>query len=93
MLRSELGFRGVVISDSLAAKQVQAWSPAARALDFVNAGGDMILMTDPLQIPAMVNAVLARANTNSTFRAKVNAAALKVLLAKQRMRLILPPVG
>jgi beta-N-acetylhexosaminidase len=53
----------------------------------------MILMTDPLQIPAMVNAVLARANTNSTFRAKVNAAALKVLLAKQRMRLIPPPAG
>ena len=91
MLRSELGFRGVVISDSLAAKQVQAWSPAARELDFVNAGGDMILMTDPTQIATMVNAVLARASTNSTFRAKVNAAALKVLLAKQRMGLIPPP--
>ena len=88
MLRSELGFRGVVISDSLAAKQVQAWTPAARALNFVNAGGDMILMTDPAQIPAMVNAVLARANADSTFRAKVNAAALKVLFAKQRMGLI-----
>lgn len=88
MLRSELGFRGVVISDSFAAKQVQAWTPAARALNFVNAGGDMILMTDPAGIPSMVNAVLARANTDSTFRAKVNAAALRVLLAKERMGLI-----
>jgi beta-glucosidase-like glycosyl hydrolase len=88
MLRSGLGFRGVVISDSLAAKQVQAWSPAARALNFVNAGGDMILMTDPTLVPTMVSAVLARANADSTFRGKVNAAALKVLFAKQRMGLI-----
>jgi beta-N-acetylhexosaminidase len=88
MLRSELGFGGVVISDSLAAKQVQAWSPATRAINFVNAGGDLILMTDPAQIPTMVNAVLAKATADSTFRAKVNAAALKVLFAKQRMGLI-----
>jgi len=90
MLRSELGFRGVVISDSLAARQVQAWTPATRAINFVNAGGDLVLMTDPVQIPAMVNAVLAKANADSTFRAKVNAAALKVLFAKQRMGLIPP---
>ncbi len=88
MLRSELGFSGVVMSDSLAAKQVQAWSPATRAVTFVNAGGDLILMTDPAQIPSMVNAVLSRANSDSAFRAKVNAAALRVLFAKQRMGLI-----
>ncbi|MFF0268111.1 glycoside hydrolase family 3 N-terminal domain-containing protein [Kribbella sp. NPDC004536] len=88
MLRSELGFRGVVMSDSLAAKQVQAWSPGARAINFVNAGGDLVLMTDPAQIPAMVTAVLAKANADSAFRAKVNAAALLVLSTKQRMGLI-----
>lgn len=88
MLRSELGFRGVVMSDSLAAEQVRAWSPAKRAIDFVNAGGDLVLMTDPAQVPAMATAVLARANADSTFRAKVNAAALLILSTKQRMGLI-----
>jgi beta-glucosidase-like glycosyl hydrolase len=88
MLRSDLGFGGVVISDSLAAEQVQAWSPGTRAVNFVNAGGDLILMTDPTQIPAMVNAVLSKANSDSTFLAKVNTAALRVLFAKQRMGLI-----
>ncbi|WP_427893278.1 glycoside hydrolase family 3 N-terminal domain-containing protein [Kribbella sp. GL6] len=88
MLRTELGFRGVVMSDSLAARQVQAWSPAVRAINFINAGGDLVLMTDPAQVPAMVTAVLAKANTDSAFRAKVNAAALLVVSAKQRMGLI-----
>jgi beta-glucosidase-like glycosyl hydrolase len=66
MLQSELRFCGVVISDSLAAKQLRAWSLAAHALTFVNASGGMILMTDPAQIPVTVNAVLARAKADST---------------------------
>ena len=47
MLREELGFRGVVISDSLVAEQVHAWSAASRAIKVIKAGGDLVLMTAP----------------------------------------------
>jgi beta-N-acetylhexosaminidase len=89
MLRGEMGFKGVVISDDLgAAKQVAAWSPGQRAVDFINAGGDMVLTVTPSVIPAMVDAVSAEAASSSSFRAKVDAAALLVLQAKQAHGLI-----
>ncbi len=92
MLRQEMGFTGVVISDDLgASRQVAAWSPGTRAVDFINAGGDMVLTVDPSVIPAMVDAVSAEAASSSTFRAKVEAAALLVLKAKQAAGLIRGP--
>ncbi|MGI8761380.1 MAG: glycoside hydrolase family 3 N-terminal domain-containing protein [Jatrophihabitantaceae bacterium] len=89
MLRDELGFKGVVISDDLgSAQQVAAWSPGARAVDFLDAGGDLVLTVTPSVIPAMVDAVSAEAATSSSFRSKVDAAALLVLKAKQAQHLI-----
>lgn len=93
MLRGDLGFRGVVISDDLArAKQVASFSPAGRALRFIGAGGDIVLVVEPDPLPAMYDAVLDRARRSATFRAKVNAAALRVLRAKDRQGL-LPTLG
>jgi beta-N-acetylhexosaminidase len=92
MVRGDLGFKGVVISDDLGnAKQVAAWSPGSRALRFVIAGGDMVLTVNPTLLPAMYDAVLARARSSAAFRSKVNAAALRVLTAKQHAGLIPGP--
>jgi beta-N-acetylhexosaminidase len=91
VLRGDLHFRGVVISDDLgAARQVAAWTPAQRAVLFIASGGDMVLTVAPNTIPAMYNAVLAYAKANPTFAALVNAAALRVLQAKQARGLIAP---
>ena len=88
MLRGELGFRGVVISDDLGtAAQVRAWTPGQRAVDFIDAGGDVVLDVDPALIPQMVDAVAAAAQANAQFAAKVNAAALLVLTTKQGLGL------
>jgi beta-N-acetylhexosaminidase len=92
LLRSDLGFNGVVISDDLAnARQVHAWSPAQRATGFIAAGGDMVLIVEPRQLPSMFRAVLSRAEHDRAFRDQVNAAALRVLLAKQHRGLIAAP--
>lgn len=89
VLRGDLGFRGVVISDDLArAKQVASFSPAGRALRFIGAGGDIVLTVDPEPLPAMYDAVLARARTSAVFRDKVDASALRVLRAKDRQGLL-----
>lgn len=89
MIRGDLRFTGVIISDDLGnAKQVQPWSPGARAVNFISAGGDMVLTVNPTVVPAMLNAVSARASSNGVFRAQVNAAAMRVLTLKAAQGLL-----
>lgn len=91
MIRHDLAFEGVVISDDLGhAKAVAAWTLGERAVDFITAGGDMVLTVDAAQAPAMVSAVLSRMSSSPSFRAQVNTAALRVLTVKQRMGLLRP---
>ena len=89
MLRGDLGFDGVVISDDLAgAQQVARTPPGERAARFVAAGGDLVLTVHPDALPAMYAAVLHRARTHPGFRARVEASALRVLTAKERQGLL-----
>ncbi len=88
VLRQQLGFTGVVISDDLsAAKAVGRWKPGTRAVKFIQAGGDLILVSArPSDTKAMVDAVVAKARTSPAFAAQVDAAARRVLAAKQSLR-------
>ena len=84
LLRDGLGFTGVIVSDDLgAARAVQAIPAANRAVDFLTAGGDLITSQDLGPAEQMAAAVLAKASGNATFRATVDAAAARVLTAKQ----------
>lgn len=87
MLRGDLGYDGVVITDDVsAAAQVEAWSPGDRAVLAIEAGGDMVLASaDPTVVPEMVAAVVGRASQDEAFAAKVDAAVLRVLAAKERL--------
>ncbi|MCD4849225.1 glycoside hydrolase family 3 protein [Arthrobacter sp. AK01] len=83
MLRADAGFKGIVLSDDLcSAAQLEAWSDADRALNFFGAGGTMLVCADPASIPAMHQAVVKKAQSDTAFRAKVDAAALTVLRVK-----------
>lgn len=83
LLRQTLGFDGVVISDDLSnARQVARWSPGSRAVQFIAAGGDIVLTVNPDVAPAMVRALIARARRDGAFRRRVDAAALRVLRLK-----------
>jgi beta-N-acetylhexosaminidase len=89
MLRGDLGFHGVIVSDDLGnARQVASVSVPDRAPRFLAAGGDLVLTLDNGQTAAMVGAVLARAQADPRFRAQVDASALRVLLAKQHLGLL-----
>jgi beta-N-acetylhexosaminidase len=89
MLRQELGFRGVVISDDIgSAAQVRYISPSQRAVEFIDAGGDIALSVNPDVVPAMIKALRVKAATDPSFRAKVDAAALTVLTAKEKAGLL-----
>ncbi|WP_370615789.1 glycoside hydrolase family 3 N-terminal domain-containing protein [Mumia qirimensis] len=84
LLREGLGFDGVVISDDLSsAAQVSDRPPGRRAVDFLRAGGDLVLAVDPAQMPEMTAAVAAQASKDPAFRARVYEAAARVVALKQ----------
>jgi len=89
LLRGTLGFRGLVISDDVGgAAQVAAVSIGDRAVRFVDAGGDVVLTVDAGQAQPMTDALVTAARKSPAFRAKVDAAALRVLQEKQRLGLL-----
>jgi beta-N-acetylhexosaminidase len=90
MLRHDLGFRGVIISDSFNAKAIERVPAARQAVNFFRAGGTMVLDTDLAPIRTMENAVAARAAAKPRFAAIVKSAVLTVLTAKAKAQL-LPP--
>jgi beta-N-acetylhexosaminidase len=89
LLRGKLGFGGVVISDDLgAAAAVRDVAPGDRAIDFIAAGGDLMIVQGGPQTSAMAAAVVGRAGSDTAFAALVDAAALKVLEAKDAYGLL-----
>jgi beta-N-acetylhexosaminidase len=89
LLRQQLQFGGVVISDDLgAAAAVAGLSPASRGIDFLAAGGDLITSQSLPAAIAMDQAILARAAHDASFRATVNSAVMRILDAKQAYHLM-----
>lgn len=89
MLRGDLGFNGVIISDDLGnAAAVRSVPAGQRALRFLTAGGDLVLTDNPATVAPMTSAVLARLNSSAALRTTVATAARRVLAAKQRLGLL-----
>ena len=89
MLRNSFGFGGVIISDDLGATAaVASIPPATRAIDFLSAGGDMIISKTAAPADAMVQAIRARVATDASFTQRVDDAALRILRAKQAYGLL-----
>jgi beta-N-acetylhexosaminidase len=89
LLRQQLNFQGVIVSDDLgAAAAVAGLSPATRGIDFLAAGGDLITSQSLPAAIAMDQAILARADGDPAFRATVNSAVLRILDAKQAYHLM-----
>jgi beta-N-acetylhexosaminidase len=89
MLRQKMGFTGVVVSDDLGeAAQVLSIPAGTRAVDFVNAGGDLITSQVIGPAETMAAAVLANAGSSRSFRAEVATAVMRILAAKQAQGLL-----
>ena len=84
MIRGDLGFTGVVISDDLAAAAVRDESPARRAVGFVRAGGDLAIVGDPTEAATMAEALVDRAADDPAFADRVDESAARVLALKDR---------
>ncbi|CAM5565695.1 MULTISPECIES: glycoside hydrolase family 3 protein [Streptomyces] len=89
LLRTQLGFKGVVISDDLGqAVAVRSFTPGQRAVNFLSAGGNMILTVKASTVPAMAQAVSARMKTDAAFRADVADSVHRILDAKSAAGLL-----
>ena len=89
MLRTSLGFTGVVVSDDLGATVAVAnIAPGDRAINFLVAGGDFIISKTIGPANAMATAIAARASTDAAFKARVDDAALRILRAKAARGLV-----
>ena len=84
MLRREMGFSGVVITDDVsAAVQVQDVSAGDRAVRAIRAGCDIVLASaDPTVAADMVKALIAAAQSDPAFAARVDESAARVLALK-----------
>ena len=88
MLRKEMGFSGVVITDDVsAAVQVQDVAAGDRAVQAIRAGCDIVLASaDPTVVADMVKALIAAAQSDPAFAARVDESATRVLALKSGLQ-------
>ena len=88
MLRREMGFSGVVITDDVsAAVQVQDVSAGDRAVRAIRAGCDLVLASaDPTVAADMVKALISTARSDPAFAARVDESATRVLNLKKSLQ-------
>lgn len=84
MVRGDLGWRGVVITDDVgAAAEVAAVPAGDRATRFVAAGGDIVINAKAGLTAAMVAALVAKAEQDKFFAAQLTSSVRRVLTLKQ----------
>jgi beta-N-acetylhexosaminidase len=84
MIRSDLHFTGVIISDDLAASAMQDLSPGARVVRFLAAGGDLAIIGDPTLSRVAADAVIEEARQDRAFAKLVAASATRITELKSR---------
>lgn len=88
VLRGELGFRGVTITDSIEAQAVLDRSDVATAaVRSIAAGADIVLMTGSGSWNLVYPRLLRRAQRDPAFRVRVRESAERVLALKRRLGL------
>jgi beta-N-acetylhexosaminidase len=84
MLRKDLGFSGVVISDDLAAAAMRTLPPGERPTRFIAAGGDLLIIGDPSLARTMAEAITDEASDDPDFAKRVTQSAVRVVAMKER---------
>ncbi|WP_326552564.1 glycoside hydrolase family 3 protein [Micromonospora sp. NBC_01813] len=89
LLRGELGFDGVVVTDGMNMAPAQVMPPGAAAVAAVNAGNDLILM--PPNVTAAYDGLLGALRDGSLPRERLVQAVTRVLTLKQRLAGVATP--
>lgn len=91
LLRGQLGFKGVVITDSMeAAAVLKRSSLEVAALRSVAAGADLLLLTGAASFPRVYKQLYVAAKKSPKFRARIAEAAARVIALKRSLGLRAP---
>jgi beta-N-acetylhexosaminidase len=86
LLRQQLGFSGVVITDSMEARAVLARSSVQEAAErSIRAGADIVLLSGSTSYAPVYRRLLARARSDSAFRARVRQSYRRVRALKDSL--------
>jgi beta-N-acetylhexosaminidase len=88
LLREQLGWEGVVITDDVNAAALADIPAGERAVGFIDAGGDIVLNGEPRAASEMLEAIRAEMAADPEFTTKVDAAVERVLTLKDEMGLL-----
>lgn len=88
LLREQLGYDGVVITDDVNAEALESVPAGDRAVRHVAAGGDIVLTGAASDAGEMLRALADEASSDADFAAKVDASVERVLTLKERMGLL-----
>ncbi len=85
LLRKQLGFKGLVITDALGMGGVQAFGAGEIAVRALEAGADTLLM--PADADTAIKAVVAAVESGRLTRRRIEESAIRILAAKERLGL------
>ncbi|MGA8028770.1 MAG: glycoside hydrolase family 3 N-terminal domain-containing protein [Bryobacteraceae bacterium] len=86
LLRDELGFKGIIVTDALEMQGIASlYSQGEAAVRAVEAGADALLM--PSDPEACIRALMAAVKSGRISRQRIDASAGKIMAAKQRVGL------
>ncbi len=88
LLREQMGYEGVVVTDDVNAQAVRQTPSAQRGVEVLKAGGDIVLTGDASLAPGMLDALAAEAKSDPEFADLVDASVERVLRLKYRMGLL-----
>ncbi len=87
ILRNELNFKGLIITDALMMKAItNNYTSGEACIKALNAGVDILLMPD--NIAQAVDAVYKEAQQNEHFRNLIEKAVTRIILAKMRLNIL-----
>jgi beta-N-acetylhexosaminidase len=89
VLRDRMGFKGIIMTDSLGMVAIAAgWGQAQAAVEAVKAGADMVLSVSPLEAQIAIHQALITAVQNGEITsARIDESVLRVLRVKHKYRL------
>lgn len=86
LLRADLGFEGVIVSDDLgAAEMVQKIPVGERGVRFLKAGGDLAVVVDAAAAGVMADAIATAAKSDPALAQRVEESAVRVLELKAHL--------
>jgi beta-N-acetylhexosaminidase len=87
LLRGEMGFKGIIISDAMDMRAILDQFGAAEAVKRAIAAGIDVLI-QPLSVPETIDAVVAGVRENRYTEARLDSSVRRVLEAKRRLSLV-----